>query len=104
MGCSNVTNAADRALCEALLTCMRTTHCWAADPLDCLCGTAKDTACLTGANGVCKDQVFAATKATSGTDAGTRFYDAAFPASFATQVIACDWGFCSATAGRNDCQ
>ena len=77
---------------------MRTTKCWTDDPAKCLCGTAVDTACLTGANGVCMAEVFAATKATNGTDAGTRFYDTAFPSGFATQAIACDFGFCSPIA------
>jgi hypothetical protein len=98
MGCDKLADPTDRALCETLLTCMRTTNCWLEDPSKCLCGTAQDTACLTGANGVCKDEVFAATKAANGTDAGTRFYDNAFPSGFATQLIACEFGFCTPVA------
>ena len=42
-GCNNLTGA-DKDLCVALLSCMRTTGCWKNDPLDCLCGTAADSA------------------------------------------------------------
>ena len=80
----------------ALLTCMETTHCWLDDPAKCLCGTAQDTACLTEPNGPCRDQVFAATKAANGTEAGTRFYDPAYPSGYASLTIACRFGFCSA--------
>ena len=40
----------------------------------------------------------AATKAANFTDAGTRFYDFAFPAGFATQQVACRRDFCGPTA------
>jgi hypothetical protein len=96
MYCDKITSGAeDRALCQALLDCMRSTHCWLEDPNRCYCGTAMDTACLIEPNGVCRDQVFAATKTTNATDAGIRFYDTTYPAGYATQVIGCDWGFCS---------
>jgi hypothetical protein len=84
------------ALCVALRDCMLNNHCAATDPFDCFCGTASGTACLTGANGVCKQQVLDATKAgTDLTNAGTRFFDFAFPAGFATQQIACEHDFCT---------
>ena len=96
MYCDKITTGAeDQALCNALLKCMETTHCWTDDPLKCLCGTAQDTACLTAANGLCMAEVFAATKATNGSDAGTRFYDIAYPSGYASQVVACRFGYCS---------
>jgi hypothetical protein len=92
-----VADAADKALCVALFDCMVVQKCAANDPIDCFCGTATGTACLTGANGVCRDQTMAATKAASFTDAGTRFYDFAFPAGHATQQVACRRDFCGPT-------
>jgi hypothetical protein len=100
IGCENITTgAADVALCVALRSCMLNNHCAGTDPFDCFCGTAQGTACITGANGPCKQQVLDATK--SGTDltnAGTKFYDFATPAGFATQQIACDHDFCGPDA------
>ena len=65
------------------------------DPFDCLCGTARGSACFTGANGPCRDQVMAATKAPDFTEAGKRFYDFLYPSGFSTQEIACRRDFCS---------
>jgi hypothetical protein len=111
MGCDKLSTgdagSADKVLCEALLACIRRTGCWAMDPLLCLCGTALDTACLApmAANGACRDEAFAATKATNDSDAVQRFYDVAYPSGYATQVIACDFGFCSSRSDppRNAC-
>jgi hypothetical protein len=106
MYCDKITTgAADQDLCQGLLDCMRTTRCWTTEPIDCYCGTARDTACLVEPNGDCKDQLFAATKTTDPPTAGIRFYDPAYPAAYATQVIGCDWGFCSLRADppRNAC-
>jgi hypothetical protein len=107
IGCSNIADAADRALCDALVTCMRTTMCRTTDPLDCLCGTAQGTACASAAaNGVCKPQVQAATKTTDPVGNGTLFYSFTVPAGFGTQLIACDHDNCSAAAipPSNACQ
>jgi hypothetical protein len=89
IGCQNVSGAGDRALCQTLFDCMRVTRCAVNDPMDCLCGTAAGAACLTGANGACRDETVAATKAASFTEAGARFYDFAYPGGYATQRIAC---------------
>jgi hypothetical protein len=97
IGCDQITDAADRSLCVALDACMRKTGCWSVDPLDCLCGTAKGTACAgPAANGVCKAQIQAATKTTDPVANGTLFYDFRVPAAFATQQAACDLDFCPA--------
>jgi hypothetical protein len=104
IGCDKITTGdADKALCVALHDCMLNNHCAVNDPFNCFCGTAAGTACLTGANGVCKQQVLDATKAgTDLTNAGTRFFDFAFPAGFATQQIACDHDFCGPDAAPPD--
>jgi hypothetical protein len=95
IGCKNIANAADRALCEALDTCMRKTNCWANNPLDCLCGTAIGTNCAgPAANGVCKAEVQAATKTTDAVANGTLFYSLNVPSGFATQQSACDHDVC----------
>jgi hypothetical protein len=95
IGCKNVTDPADKALCEALDTCMRKTGCWSKDPLDCLCGTASGTACASAAaNGVCKAEIQAATKTTDPVANGTLFYSFSVPAGFATQQSACDRDIC----------
>jgi hypothetical protein len=86
-----VGDAADRLLCQALHDCMRSTQCWHSDPLDCLCGDARGTACASAqANGQCKPQVQAATRTTDPVANGTLFDSFSVPAGFATQQIACD--------------
>src|SRR5439155_96485 len=95
IGCKNITNAADKALCVALDTCMRQTNCWSNDPLDCLCGTATGTACASAAaNGACKAEIQAATKSTDPVANGTLFYSFSVSAGFATQQSACDRDIC----------
>ena len=97
MHCDKITTGAeDQALCQELLRCMETTHCWTDDPLRCLCGTAMETACLTEANGLCRAEVFAATKTTNPGEATPRFYDVGYPSGYAAQVMACRYGYCSA--------
>jgi hypothetical protein len=99
IGCDKITaGPADRALCEALHACMLSTHCAANDPLDCLCGTATGTSCVTAANGACREQTLAATRSSNATEAGTRFYDFAYPSGYATQEIACRRDYCGANA------
>ncbi len=98
LGCEHVSGDADRALCDALFSCMLSSHCAVNDPIDCLCGDAKGASCFTGANGACREQVMAATKQTEVVEAGKRFYDMAFPSGFATQRVACWFDFCAATA------
>jgi hypothetical protein len=105
IGCSKIANSADRALCRALDTCMRTTGCWSTDPIDCLCGTAKGVACASSAaNGVCKAEVQAATKTTDPVANGTLFYSFAVPAGFATQQAACDLDDCRTQCSTPSCQ
>jgi hypothetical protein len=95
IGCSHIANAADRALCDALDQCMRTTGCWVSNPLDCLCGTAVGTNCASqAANGVCKAEIQAATKTTDPLANGTLFYSFSVPSGFATQQAACDRDVC----------
>ncbi len=91
-GCAGLTGTA-RSNCEALVSCIRTTHCAVAtsDAQACYCGTATDLACLTGmANGQCKAQYEAA----AGTmDAGTiagLFTDPSSPVGLADNQITCD--------------
>jgi hypothetical protein len=106
IGCSNVTDPSDQALCQNLYLCMRRTGCWHNDPLDCLCGTAAGTACATSsANGPCKAEVQAATKSTDPVANGTLFYSFIVPSGFATQRIACEHDWCSPSSPvpNNDC-
>ena len=89
-GCEPLTGT-DRELCENLLSCLRATNCWINDPLDCLCGTAKDVDCTTEkANGDCRAEIQAATKTTDPIQNGTLFFDPAVPAGRANRLISCD--------------
>jgi hypothetical protein len=98
IGCDKITTGdADKALCVALRDCILSKHCGATDPFQCYCGPDTGAACLTNPVGVCKDEVFAATKTTSPTIAGTLFYDFLVPAGFATQDVACRKDFCPGT-------
>jgi hypothetical protein len=91
-GCSDLTGAA-KTNCEALLDCIRTSHCAAAthDAQACYCGTASDIACLTGgANGSCKAKYETAAGTTDpGVIAGL-FTDPASPVGRADNEITCD--------------
>ena len=81
----------DKTLCVNLVNCMRATNCWIKDPLDCLCGTARDEACITNAaNGDCRAEMQAATKTTDPVQNGTLFYESSVPAGRANRLISCD--------------
>jgi hypothetical protein len=93
MGCANISDPADRQLCQTLLGCMNAhPTCWATNPATCLCGTAQGLQCTTSPNGVCLTEAVAATKAGPNdyTTTGTRFYDTRYPSGHATQEIVCD--------------
>jgi hypothetical protein len=84
--------AGDRALCQALDECMRTTGCWTTEKraTRCFCGEDTGIACTTpAANGACKAQVMAATRATSELLAGTLFFNTNVPAGYAAQKYEC---------------
>jgi hypothetical protein len=100
IGCASITTgAADVALCQAARDCFLGTGCWAKDPMDCLCGNAVGTDCLSAlANGACKAQIVAAVKDSDPTNVATLFYSFDVPLGFATQQFACDHDFCSAAA------
>ena len=103
IGCDKITTGdADKALCVALFDCMLASHCAVDDPFRCFCGPDTGTGCLTNPVGACKAEAMAATKTTSPTDAGTRFYDPAFPAGYATQRISCWKDFCGPAATPPD--
>jgi hypothetical protein len=91
-GCQNVTGAA-RASCEALVACIRTTHCAAAtsDAQACYCGSAADLACLTGqANGACKAQYEAAAGSVDAGTIASLFTDPSSAVGLADNQITCD--------------
>jgi cysteine-rich repeat protein len=91
-GCAGLTGSA-KTKCEALVTCIRTSHCAVAtsDAQACFCGTAGDLACLTGmANGACKAQYEAAAGSSDpGVIAGL-FTDPSSPVGLADNQITCD--------------
>ena len=91
-GCAGLTGAA-RTSCDALLGCIRTTHCAAAtrDAQACYCGSVSDLTCLTGGgNGACKAQYEAAAGTTDpGTIIGV-FTDPASPVGLVDNEITCD--------------
>jgi hypothetical protein len=64
----------------------------------CFCGTTRGIACLNVADGPCRDQTMAATKATGYTEAGMRFFEFNYPSGYATQEVTCRFDFCGATA------
>ena len=91
-GCANLSGTA-KANCEALLSCIRTSHCAAAtqDAQGCYCGTAADLGCLTGsANGACKAQYEAAAGTTDPATIANVFTDPSSPVGLANNQITCD--------------
>jgi len=91
-GCAGLTGAA-KANCQALLSCIRTSHCAQAtnDAQACYFCTATDIGCLSGnANGACKAQYEAAAGTSDpGTIAGV-FTDPSSPIGLADNEITCD--------------
>jgi len=90
-------SAGDRALCLALDTCLAMTGCWTgADGIwKCFCGDAAGVACVgPAANGVCKPQIMAATRAMDELQAGQMIMSKDVPSGFATQKYACYQALC----------
>jgi len=97
LGCDNLTDAGDKALCMGAQSCILTNHCATGTKdvfINCFCGTAAGTSCLTAPNGPCVTPFVSASKAASTTDAATRIFDLMFPLGHATQKIQCDHDFC----------
>lgn len=93
MGCENLADMGDKALCNSLRGCMYANPtCWASNPQTCYCGTAVGLECNSAPNGVCMTQTVAAAKVAPNdfTNAGTRFFNTAFPSGHATQEIVCN--------------
>jgi hypothetical protein len=84
--------AGDKALCQAVDECMRTSACWTAEKgvVNCICGTAAGLACAgPAANGACKAQILAATRSTSELQAASLVFSTMVPAGFAAQKYEC---------------
>jgi cysteine-rich repeat protein len=104
-GCAGLTGAA-KTNCEALIGCIRTTHCAAAtnDAQACFCGTASDLACLTGsANGACKGQYETAAGTTDPSVIAGLFTDPSSPVGLANNQITCDADTTSTPSCTNVC-
>lgn len=108
-GCTMIADAADRALCESLVSCIRSSRCANdadGDATPCYCGTASDDDCFGGlANGMCKMQVEAAAKSANAITIGTRAADPAFPVGRVFNLMKCDIraGCGPAPVGRGIC-
>jgi cysteine-rich repeat protein len=93
MGCENLADPTDKALCNSLRSCLYANPtCWATSPSDCYCGTAQGTDCNTIPNGPCVTQAVAAAKVppTDFTNGSIRYFNTNFPSGHATQEIVCD--------------
>jgi cysteine-rich repeat protein len=91
MGCENLTDATDQALCNGLRSCMYANPtCWASSPSVCYCGTASGSLCNSAPNGPCVQQTLAAAKTTDFATANVRYFNTSFPTGHATQEIACN--------------
>jgi hypothetical protein len=99
-------------LCKELLECMQRTACGSVAATDCFCGSGvlpeKCFADLGSANGVCHEEVLAATEATGPTDITitARILDSAqYAAGRAVQVLeTCDQLFCVNECGFCDAE
>jgi hypothetical protein len=103
IGCCNLTDPGDVALCQALYTCIATKGCSKSggDPIDCWCGTNGAT-CATdpaAANGPCLEEVVAAAKSDDPTIIKARFVDPKFPIGLATNEASCLGSFCPSECG-----
>ena len=104
-GCAGLTGS-DRTNCEALVTCIRDTHCAAAtsDAQACYCGTATDIGCLSGAgDGACKAQYEAAAGTTDAPTIAENFTFPGSPVGLANNQITCDADTADAQTCTNVC-
>lgn|SRR6266540_2995462 len=95
-GCDAFTGP-DHDLCTAVIACARRTSCHQNNTLDCYCGTADATQCLStsGANGACKAEIEAGQKTTDPTAIQNQYTDITFPAGAAMQLMLCDNAVCN---------
>jgi cysteine-rich repeat protein len=96
LACQGASNPADATSCTAMVDCGRATGC--RDP-DCLCGTATGLACVTGADGPCKPEVFAAAKTMDVIEVLIRASDTNYPLGRANALGMCVTSNCAADCG-----
>jgi len=93
MGCENLADMGDRALCNGLRSCLYANPtCWATSPSVCYCGTATGLDCNSAPNGVCVTQAVAAAKVppTDFNNGSIRFFNTQYPSGHASQEIVCN--------------
>lgn len=107
MGCQELTDDAERHLCEDVYTCFTdpANDCVTrGDPLKCWCGTnpltcVTDNSPPTQANGVCLKQVLAAGKSADASAIRFRFMDPKTPLGLATTLVVCRGEYCTQECG-----
>lgn len=108
-GCEGLASEADRASCEKVLTCVRSTNCIERGAVACYCGTVDIVSCkadAANAKGACKAEITAAYPANSTAayiiDNSTKT-DA--PGPLALAIGQCDFAFCGPPAwgGHSEC-
>lgn len=100
-GCTLITNAMDKALCETLYSCFITSGCTSGgDPTKCWCGTHPTTCSTPGAaDGPCLAQIQAAAKTTDPGFIRLNFVNPNLPLGRAVNLASCLGSFCSAECG-----
>jgi hypothetical protein len=109
VGCAGLTNTSQAAACNALLNCIRSTHCMSGDdPVACLCGGLDPVTCATGTTfpGPCASE-YQAAYASDGPHASTDLIPAEFSNSATTLGLADNVARCDVDSGcstTNACQ
>jgi cysteine-rich repeat protein len=104
--CSDYLDPADRALCEAVLGCIRVTDCIANGPTFCYCGNTNVATCQSGGGtGDCKVQIQAGLKSTNDGANLLNLTKVQFPAGGAMSLGLCDHDNCGYPdfGGNNEC-
>ncbi|HEY6561791.1 MAG TPA: hypothetical protein VI072_31190 [Polyangiaceae bacterium] len=92
--CSDFTDPAQRASCEATLACARRTNCATEQVVDCYCGP-NNPACLTGgANGACKTEIETAIGSTDPNEITINLIDTTRPGGAAMFQVLCNREAC----------
>jgi hypothetical protein len=110
--CQDLTVAADKTHCQAVLDCIRQTNCIATGNVSCFCGADLSVASCksnpiggtTGAHGACRDQIIAAF--TAGATPGNIVDNigvVTIPGGAALSLGQCDFTNCGDITGTNEC-
>ena len=97
-GCSSLTDATRRGLCESLFACARRTHCGGQYNPACWCGTVDLRTCISvagAAEGPCLAEELAAAESSDPATIVSRFTDPVYASGAAHNRLQCEFELCA---------